>query len=93
MCVKNMGHFTCSKCKLASMLWFAHFGMKIGDGAQLLNCSHLVFHTSNSTHSPCEFDWSKVFLGEVKQDKFLCITSFSHYNPRIERVIVADFLP
>ena len=35
-----------SKCKVASLLWFAHFDMRIGEGAQLLSCSHVVDHTS-----------------------------------------------
>ena len=29
--VRNMGKFTYSKCKVASLLWFAHFGMRIVD--------------------------------------------------------------
>jgi hypothetical protein len=31
---------------VAILLWFAHFGMRIDGGAQLLTCSHLVHHTS-----------------------------------------------
>ena len=27
--VRNMGHFTYSKCKVASLLWFAHLGMRM----------------------------------------------------------------
>ena len=41
-----MVQFTCSKCKVTSLLWFAHFGMRIGEGGRVLSCSHLVDHTS-----------------------------------------------
>ena len=32
-------------CKVASLLWFVHFGVRSNGGAQLLSCSHLVDHT------------------------------------------------
>ena len=41
-----MGQFTCSKCKVASLLWFTHSGLGICGGAELSSCSHLVDHTS-----------------------------------------------
>jgi len=31
----NVGQFTYSKCKVGSLLWFPHFGMRICGGAQL----------------------------------------------------------
>ena len=53
-----------SKCKVAGLFWFAHFGMRIFcGGAQLLICYHLVDRSHKySAHFPSEFDWSKVFL-------------------------------
>lgn len=39
-----MGWFTCSKCMVASLLWFAYFGSRIGGDAQLLSCCYLVDH-------------------------------------------------
>ena len=53
-----------SKCKVAGLLWFAHFGMRICAGAQLLSRSHVVDHTSILSHFLGEFDWSKVFFWE-----------------------------
>jgi hypothetical protein len=44
--VKNMGQFTYSKSKVASLLCSTYFGMRIGGGAQLLSRSQLVDHTS-----------------------------------------------
>ena len=41
-----MGYFTYSKCKVVSLLWFAHFNMRICGDAQLLDCSLVVDHTS-----------------------------------------------
>ena len=41
-CGWNMGHFTYLKSKVASLLWFAHFGMRICGGAQLLNNFQLM---------------------------------------------------
>lgn len=35
-----------SKCKVPSLLWFAHFAMRLCGGAPLLSCSHVVYHTS-----------------------------------------------
>ena len=47
MCaVRNMEQFTYSKCKVASLLWFAHLCMRIYEDAQLLSRFHLVEHTS-----------------------------------------------
>ena len=44
--VKNKGQFTYCKCKVASLLRFAHVGMRICEDAQLLSGTHLVDHTS-----------------------------------------------
>ena len=44
--IKNMGWFTYSKCRVPSLLWLAHFGMRSCTCAQLLSSSHLVDHTS-----------------------------------------------
>ena len=44
--IKNMEQLTYSKCKVASLLWFAHFDMRVSGGAQVLTCSHVVDHTS-----------------------------------------------
>ena len=84
-----MEQFTYSKCKVANLLRFAHFGMKIDGGAHLLSCSHLVDHTSiYSAHSPSESNWSKLLSGD-KHGIPLCIASFNCYNLKIQRVIKA----
>jgi hypothetical protein len=59
--IRNMEHFTYSNCKVASLLWFAHFGMRICASANLSSCSHLVESHKHSTHFLGEIDWLKVF--------------------------------
>ena len=86
--VKNKGQFTYSKCKVADLSWFAHFGMRIGGGPQLLSCSHLVDHTSISLIFQVNLIGQTSFLGD-KTWYFLCITSFNCYNVEIQRVIYA----
>lgn len=44
--IRNTRQLTCSKCKVASFLWFAQFSMRIYGSVQLLSCSNLVDHTS-----------------------------------------------
>jgi hypothetical protein len=44
--VKIIRQFTHSKCKVASLLWFAYYGIRVYGGAQLLSFSHLVDHIS-----------------------------------------------
>jgi hypothetical protein len=44
--VRDMGYFTFSKCKVASLFWFAHFCKRVCGNAQLLNYSHLEDNTS-----------------------------------------------
>ena len=41
-----MGHSTNYICKVANLLWFVQFGMRIGGDAQLIGRSHPVDHTS-----------------------------------------------
>ena len=45
--IRNMGLFTYFKFKVGNPSRFAHFGMRIGECAQLWSCSHLVDHTNN----------------------------------------------
>ena len=61
--VRNMGQFMYSKCKVPSLLWFAHFGMRIGGVAQLLSCPHILDHTKHYAHFLGEFDGSKISFG------------------------------
>ena len=44
--VRSTRRYVCYGCKVASLLWFAHFGMRICGGAQLLSSPNLVDHTS-----------------------------------------------
>ena len=60
----EMGHFTCSKCKVVDLLWFVYFGMRIGGGAQLLSRSHVGEHTSILLISPVNFIGHMSFLGD-----------------------------
>ena len=46
-----MRQLTYTEGKVASMLWFAHFDMKIYGDAELLSCSHLVGYTSKCLFS------------------------------------------
>ena len=45
--VRNIGQFTYSKCKVASLVWFQRLGMMNDGGAQLVSYSYLV----NQKHS------------------------------------------
>jgi hypothetical protein len=83
------------QCKVASLLWFAHFGMRICEDAQLLSCSHLVDHQAFHPFSKwnwLRFNWSKVILGGYNM-AFMCITSFNFYDLEIQRVVHAHFPP
>ena len=67
--------FTNSKCKVVSLLWFAHSNMRICKGAQLLTCSHyydLLDHIKHSTHFLGEFDWSKSLFWRDENVAFPC---------------------
>ena len=50
------------KCKVTSLLCFAHFGMRMCGGAQLLS----FFPSSESHKDPAQFvgeiDWSEVYF-------------------------------
>ena len=74
------------KCKVASFLWFAHFGMRICGGAQLLSCSHWVDHTSILLIFHVKLIGERSFWG-IKYDIFLCIPSFKYCNLKNQRVI------
>ena len=62
--LRTMGQFTYSKCKVASMLWFAHFGIRIGAGAQLMSCPHTLDHTSILLIFEGKLDGQKPVLGD-----------------------------
>ena len=81
-----MVQFIYSKCKVTSLLWFAHFGTRIAESSELLSCSHLVDHTS----IPLIF---QVNLIDKTRHFFLCITSFNYYSLKIQRVNSCLFIP
>jgi hypothetical protein len=62
--IRDMGQFTYSKCNVASLLWFAHVGMRICGGAQILSCSLLV-DTNIMLIFQGDFDLSKGFFGGI----------------------------
>ena len=74
--VGNLRQFTYSECKVAYLLWFSHFGIRIGGVAHLLSCSHLVDYTS----IPLIFHVNLIGQWYFWRDKtwhFLRITSFN----------------
>ena len=84
---KKLGQFMCSKCKVASLLSFAHFGMKIHGGAQLLSCSRVMDHTIIMLFFHTILIGQRSF-GEIKHVIFLCIPSFNYYNLDIQRITI-----
>ena len=88
--VRNMGQFTYFKCKVASLSWFAHFGMRICEGAQLSCCSHLVDHTSILVILQVNSIRQRSFLGH-KTCHFL-LNPFNCYDLKIQRMIHAHVL-
>ena len=59
-----MGQLTCSKCKVASLLWFAYFVMRIYGGVQLLSCCHPMDHTSILLIFQVDLIGQRSFLGD-----------------------------
>jgi hypothetical protein len=53
-------------------MWFAHFGPRICGGAQHLNNSHLVYHTSNPLIFQLSLTGQKIILSEVWNVAFSC---------------------
>ena len=74
-----MRQFTYFTCKVTSLPWFAHFGMRICGDAQLLSCSHLVDHT----RIMLDFHVNLIGPRSFWRDKtwhLLCISSFNCYS-------------
>ena len=59
-----MGQFTYSKRKVASLLWFAHYGMRSCGDAQLWSCSHLVDYKSLMLNFQVNLIGQRTFWGD-----------------------------
>lgn len=88
--IRNTGQFTCSKCKVAILLWFAHICTRSHGDAQLLSWSYLVNHT----RIPLIF-WVNLigmrYSQGMKHGIFFYITSLHYHNLKITMVIHARF--
>ena len=91
ICSHNMGWFTYSNCKVASMLWFAHTGTKICEDTQLLSYFHLLHHTCISLTSQVNSS-GHYFLG-VKNDVIMCTHSLNFYDIKFQWVFHTHFFP
>lgn len=67
---------------------FAHFGMRICEGAQPLSCFPYGGSHDHFAHFLGGFNWPKVFWGN-KDGIFSCIPSFDCYNLKTREVIHA----
>ena len=80
-----------SKCKVASLYWFAYSSMRIVGGAQLLGCSHLVDHTSIPLMFHVSLTGQRSSCGGIQYGFMLCILSLNCYNLHIQGVTDAHF--
>ena len=77
--VRNMGRFTYSKCKMASVKQFAYFDMRSCGGAHCWVVP--ISRTTQAFHSFSELTWMiKDHFWRRKHGIFLCIPFFKHYN-------------
>ena len=83
--VRNMGQFTYSKCKLANLLWFAHLCINICGGAQLLSCSHPMYHPSIMLIFQVNLIGQESLLGDkTKHFSCTCLPSIAIiWNPNV----------
>ena len=85
-----MGHFAYPNCKVASSLWFAHFGLRICGGAQLLGC--FLDHPS----IPLIFEVTIIdqrFFTRGKHEIFMCTPSFIVIICKIHSMLHTSFPP
>lgn len=91
ICSQKRGWFTYSNCMVASLLWFAHMGIKICGDKQLLSCFHLLDRTCISLSSQVN-STSHYFFG-VKNDVIVCTHSFNFYDIKLQWVFHTHFFP
>lgn len=72
---------------MANLFQFAHFDMRIYEGAQLLSCYHVVGHTNIPLIFQVNLIGQKFVFG-IKHGIDLCIPLFTCYNLKIQLVIV-----
>ena len=88
---RSVGQCTYSMCKVASMLWYAHYGMIIDGCAQRLSWSHLVDYASIPLILQVKNWLLRYLIQEIKHDIFLWITSINYYNVAIKTSIMIGF--